>query len=559
MQKLIFKSGRSLIKSDLDFLLTPQELKAQLLRAKNSTEILSQLPSSVVPRLGKVESRITPQLIQRIEQALNFGQWIALSSRKRTTPISSESLRKMPSVEQAVAQLESIPDRVIKAGFKPVVDEYVLPPVLEHVPVEPSPEHKIVVELAGQWPSNSASLYLEKTGAQSEKLTKPRQDLELSHRSVAVFKGLEVEPKNLYLSIPMNGTPMPLKLLLAEGIEPVEQETEKDEWDNVLVPVRPLVYIDSTKNKEKSADLKGGYLYLFWKNKLWREFKVTEKGYYQDIDVEYYRGSVVNKDAYREAEGFPLPQFWVPYKISGEPQVGANGLALLFSPAQKTIQEIEELESDSSKLNEFAALFDELSVYSDSQTFSTQEHTTSIADSVIASDTTMRLKPWLDTNGVVLKSLKESKTAVPYLDGHNGNGLGMVLQNYKGEAYAYRPYEIELESEVVQGETDHDGFVSFDDVTTEKQVLVTFWPDDDEPDMSHTMLVKIGELKPIDDPAGVQERLSNLGLLVGKIDGDLGPRTEMDLKTLQYEQGFEVTGKFDADTKDWLQSNEEFS
>lgn len=78
-------------------------------------------------------------------------------------------------------------------------------------------------------------------------------------------------------------------LKLAEDLQPVDKETQMDEWDNVLVPVRPLAYLDGSNDKAKASDLRGGFLYVFWKGKLWREMAIDEKGYYQDVDVEYYR------------------------------------------------------------------------------------------------------------------------------------------------------------------------------------------------------------------------------------------------------------------------------
>ncbi|QXX08586.1 hypothetical protein KW548_23620 [Vibrio neptunius] len=127
---------------------------------------------------------------------------------------------------------------------------------------------------------------------------------------------------------------------------------------NVLVPVRPLAYLDGSKNKDKASELRGGYLYVFWKGKLWREMAITDKGYYQDIDVEYYRALYKQEQAkkqpkaiHREAEGFPLPQFWVPYKLLGEVQQGENGVKVLFSPKQKRFNQIEALESDPALLD----------------------------------------------------------------------------------------------------------------------------------------------------------------------------------------------------------------
>lgn len=290
MQKFMFKSGRSLIKSDLDFLITPQELNAQLQRARHSSDIIRQLPSAVSSRLGKVEARVTLPLIQRIEQQLQLGQWVALGSRQRNTPIPQNTFRKMPELERAIGRLSEAPERIVKANFKPVVNDYVLPPVHEYVAVEPGPEHKLVVELAGQWSSNAAALSLSKTSTQNEKITKPRPDNEMAHRSLAEFKALEEEPKNLYLNIPLSGYPNPLKLLLAENIQPVKRDHEMDEWDTVLTPAIPMYYTSSDKNKTEAKLYPSGYLYVVWKNKVWREIFIDGKGCFRDIDLAYYRG-----------------------------------------------------------------------------------------------------------------------------------------------------------------------------------------------------------------------------------------------------------------------------
>ncbi|MCV5334463.1 hypothetical protein OFD71_39910, partial [Escherichia coli] len=71
-----------------------------------------------------------------------------------------------------------------------------------HVPSEPSPDQKIVVEFAGQWSSNAACLMLGKTEAQKEKVTVGKADTENKHRSLATFKDLEAEGKTLYIKIP---------------------------------------------------------------------------------------------------------------------------------------------------------------------------------------------------------------------------------------------------------------------------------------------------------------------------------------------------------------------
>ena len=192
--------------------------------------------------------------------------------------------------------------RYVKANFDAVTDDVVLAPQPVVTPVEPTPEHKIVVEFAGQWGHNDASLLLSKTVEQYERITKPRADPAAGHRSVAIFKDLDPEPRNLYLTVTMKGIPQPLKLLLAENVQPVEKTADMPEWDNVLVPVVPMKQEGETYSLHET-----GFFYVIWKAKVWREILIDAHGYFCDIDIHYQRKEPlatrhVNIDA---AEFFP--------------------------------------------------------------------------------------------------------------------------------------------------------------------------------------------------------------------------------------------------------------
>jgi len=69
--------------------------------------------------------------------------------------------------------------------------------------------------------------------------------------------------------------------------------------------------------------------------------------------------------------------------------------------------------------------------------------------------------------------------------------------------------------------------------------------------------VLIGHLNPISDTpddgtTGVQARLSNLGYAPGKVDGDLGPKSQAAIKAFQAANGLEVTGELDQATRQKL-------
>jgi len=145
--------------------------------------------------------------------------------------------------------------------------------------------YEINVEFSGQWGRNSASLFLENTNNQDKVIARPRADRNLAHRSLSRFRNIDNEPRNLYLNIPDKSRSAPLQLLLAENVMPVEKDTEMDEWDNVLVPVVPMYYIDGAKTKKNAKVYDSGYIYIIWQGKLWRELKVDRGGYFRDIDL----------------------------------------------------------------------------------------------------------------------------------------------------------------------------------------------------------------------------------------------------------------------------------
>ncbi|OQQ01650.1 hypothetical protein BK412_16890 [Vibrio campbellii] len=425
-----FIPSSKLSSNELSYVLTPDECIGQLSRVRNSEDILRNLPKELAQTISISAKKSSAGLLTAIRNELGSGNWVALSSFSRRTPLTDTQLQSFPRLK---AQLESVSStgesKVYKAGYKQVTDDVTLVRSYAHVPYEPSPEHKIVVEFAGQWSSNAACLMLGKTDAQKEKVTVGKADTENKHRSLATFKDLDAEGKTLYIKIPCSDQPQPILLKLAEDLQPVDKETQMDEWDNVLVPVRPLAYLDGSNDKAKASDLRGGFLYVFWKGKLWREMAINEKGYYQDVDVEYYRTleqEEKKKDTpqviQRSASGFAMAHFWAPYKISGEVQQGENGLKIIFSPKQKRFAQIEALESDAALLDKSSTPLDELSSYSDAQSFSAREFTSDV-DSAAIHKVTEDDMPWLSDQQAIVRSYDQSNTVIAYVDGKNSGFL----------------------------------------------------------------------------------------------------------------------------------------
>ncbi|GAB6261907.1 hypothetical protein [Photobacterium sp. R1] len=177
--------------------------------------------------------------------------------------------------------------QIYPQAYYPPIEDYTQSQFQEVITqtCEIEPEHKIVVELAGQWPENSAYLYLSKTEMQSEKIQKPQTDLKTDHRSIVEFDRLENEAKNLYLIIPGEAGKTPVNLLLAENIIPVSKGYDMPEWDTVLVPVIPMYSVSDEKNLVKTKMYDEGYIYILRSGKVWREIKVNSNGYFSEVNL----------------------------------------------------------------------------------------------------------------------------------------------------------------------------------------------------------------------------------------------------------------------------------
>ncbi|EHH1028257.1 hypothetical protein BT047_RS19750 [Vibrio parahaemolyticus] len=500
-----FIPSSKLSSNELSYVLTPDECIGQLSRVRNSEDILRNLPKELAQKISISAKKSSSGLLTAIRLELGNGNWVALSSFSRRTPLTDTQLQSFPRLK---AQLESVSStgesKVYKAGYKQVKDDVTLVRSYTHVPSEPSPDQKIVVEFAGQWSSNAACLMLGKTEAQKEKVTVGKADTENKHRSLATFKDLEAEGKTLYIKIPCSDQPQPILLKLAEDLQPVDKETQMDEWDNVLVPVRPLAYLDGSNDKAKASDLRGGFLYVFWKGKLWREMAINEKGYYQDVDVEYYRTleqEEKKKDTpqviQRSASGFAMAHFWAPYKISGEVQQGESGLKIIFSPKQKRFAQIEALESDAALLEKSSTPLDELSSYSDAQSFSAKEFTSDV-DSAAIHKVSEDDMPWLSDQQAIVRSYDQSNTVIAYVDGKNSGLLFRVDVGTSGITALNSLYVIDHNSdykdvfdlEFYEGE-DHDWQQALLSGLPSDGVFTMSLVHDQDPDSRHILFDRV--------------------------------------------------------------------
>ncbi|ACY53142.1 hypothetical protein VEA_000454 [Vibrio antiquarius] len=280
-----FIPSSKLSSNELSYVLTPDECIGQLSRLRNSDDILRNLPKELAQKISISAKITTSALLAAIRIELGKGNWVSLSTVARRSPLTDSQLQSFPRLKTLVDSVSaSNESKVFKAGYKQVTDDVALVRSYTHVPSEPSPDQKIVVEFAGQWSSNAACLMLGKTETQKEKVTVGKADTENKHRSLATFKDLEAEGKTLYIKIPCSDQPQPILLKLAEDLQPVDKETQMDEWDNVLVPVVPLYKSGSSWDGYTS-----GRVYIIWKGEVWRELQVTSNGYFADVDMSSSR------------------------------------------------------------------------------------------------------------------------------------------------------------------------------------------------------------------------------------------------------------------------------
>ncbi|WP_256113589.1 hypothetical protein [Vibrio campbellii] len=282
-----FINSAKLSRSDLACLLTPEECVQQFSRFRNPTDVVKSLPRELAQRVSLTAKKSTAGLLSALQKELVQANWIALTNTPNHHSLDDARFRNAPRLKSRIETLADIKEsRTPKASYKPVTDDVTLVRNYAHVPYEPSPEHKIVVEFAGQWSSHAACLMLLKSEDQAPKVTNARSDMENQHRSLATFAGLSEEARDLCIKVPCTDQPQPITLPLATALTPVEKDAAMEEWDNVLIPVLPM--LESGRGSELCSS---GYFYVIWNNKVWREVEVAPNGYFADVDLEYYRNA----------------------------------------------------------------------------------------------------------------------------------------------------------------------------------------------------------------------------------------------------------------------------
>ncbi len=543
--------GYSLTKKDIPYLLTPNEF---IVLVRNTSTLVSfrrSLPEKIQKNRSISNAQDTHGLTRNLRRLIEKGEWVALSLSPQNRSVEQLHLPVMSGLQQRIDRVQN-PTSYSRIKTRPTLRHQEVQSTIPVMAIEKRADNKIVVEFAGQWPNNAASISISKLKGLNEKTKKIKKDSKLTHRSLIEFSDLDTTPRSLYLTIPKTHSAKEFNFLLGEGISPVKKEIEMGEWDNVLVPVRPLIYVSEKKEKKQLADVIKGYIYIFWKQRLWREVFVDKNSTFSDIDLEYYRNlpeEHVNKNL-RKAEGYPLPHLWLPYKIAGEAQTADKGVALLYSRAALPWNVIKNIETDYDSYKTLISA-DELKSYSVNQSFDNQNNIVAIDLQEFSSLNKNKLSDALSAPSQGYLNQQNNKTAVIRLTNNSGR-LGLILRDQFDQRYANMDYILEADGKTYERITDDLGFIPLDEFSELESVFINMKANEYDTDFSNRFFVELGTLQSLEGEIGLNQRLKNHDFMIaehGNIDESLQKNA---LKNMQYHCGLSMSATRNEETINWF-------
>jgi hypothetical protein len=119
--------------------------------------------------------------------------------------------------------------------------------------------------------------------------------------------------------------------------------------------------------------------------------------------------------------------------------------------------------------------------------------------------------------------------------------VGLTLEDEDDRPYANKRYTLVVGAKTYEGRTDPRGFLEHRVAPDAREATLTLHVAEGE---TQEWTLELGHLAPIDLPAGVQDRLNNLGYTC-EDESHLGPA----LESFQHDCGLPVTGKADDATR----------
>lgn len=115
------------------------------------------------------------------------------------------------------------------------------------------------------------------------------------------------------------------------------------------------------------------------------------------------------------------------------------------------------------------------------------------------------------------------------------------------EQRANEAFVLDIDGELSEGQTDEKGIAEVWIPPNAKKGKISFRDRGDEYEL------ELGNLDPITEISGVQQRLQNMGFYEGPIDGKMSDDLEQAIRVIQKRNNLESTGKLDEATRNKIQ------
>jgi hypothetical protein len=213
---------------------------------------------------------------------------------------------------------------------------------------------KLIVQVVGKdHPDSQRLVIYDETGQEQQewltKKDKPERQESATFSSVLHVWDWDSQPKrHLWLEIAASEGG-PIRIPLLDDVRPTPRQDEHQQQWNQIVPVVPMTALPGSKSFYDLGTpvlLRSGYIYVFYRNALWRELEVRVKDgktTYHDVHVERYRQGKAFKNGARKATGQALDDIWLPAQWNNTQR---TDLQLCFSEVQLSAARLKRLEQD---------------------------------------------------------------------------------------------------------------------------------------------------------------------------------------------------------------------
>lgn len=206
---------------------------------------------------------------------------------------------------------------------------------------------KVIVQVIGKDHPATQKVVLCDPADKVQKARTEPQEKEICSSVLHVWNCTSEAKRKLWLEIDSTqGKPIRLPLLADVRSTPRESDVQ---W-NQIVPVLPFVSLPGSKSAYDYGTpvlARAGFIYVFYKGKLWRELEVRileGKTTYHDVDIAHYRQGKIFKTGERKVTGVALEDIWIPSLWNNQKVLD---LQMCFSEIQLHAARLQRFEEDS--------------------------------------------------------------------------------------------------------------------------------------------------------------------------------------------------------------------